>query len=252
MWPPRLKQMRAQIRKIGCIHFDEAGSMDPLFTIRVALKGREEALSDALIVLPEALDLANDYYTPVQPGVKEPNKCSRFGVRGLQDLSREFDVAFVAGLSEKTWCHTYNSAFLIDPELTLPLSRKMNSDITARWYEGSDRDPQCVRYRGLTIACLICKDAQDFKPAPNCQRLHKIVLNFLRREQLNNHPVLCVPARMTLGTPSLEANQWPKNISIIVANIDTQDGHHSGIRAADGGWKPCREELLLECLPCIS
>jgi len=64
---------------------------DPLSEIRIAPKGCGEDYSDALIVLPEALDLKNYYCDKAAPV---------FGISDLEDLAREFSVAFVAGLSD--------------------------------------------------------------------------------------------------------------------------------------------------------
>jgi hypothetical protein len=235
--------MLPQISRVGCIHFDEAGSTDPISTIKAALAHYGEGLSDVLIVLPEALDLGKGYYSENAPSV--------FAVGDLEALSRDLNVAFVAGLKEKRFFgKPFNSAFLIDPERTRLLSRKMHGDNNALWYAPMRRGyVKDIDYRGLTVASLICQDATGFGSAPNSVPLHERILDFLRGGPSGNSPVLCVPARMTTCTPSLEENEWPQDISVVVANVKTIRDRPSGIRAANREWRPCLEGICLERLP---
>jgi hypothetical protein len=225
--------MLRRIRRIGCVHFDEAGSADPLHTIKVALTNYAPDLSDTLIVLPEALDLGDKYLACTRTS---RDAVPVFCARNLQAISREFNLAFVAGLTEKSCFHTYNSAFLIDPHRTVRLSRKMYGDDNAQWYKESYLTPRCISYRGLMLTCQICKDAQDFTPNAT---LHKRALKCLRSEQIQHSPILCVPARMTWAKPSCEATAWPQDVNVVVANIQPSDDWCSGIRLANGDWKPC-------------
>jgi hypothetical protein len=48
------------IRQIGCIHFDGGRIADPISTIKAAVANCGEGLSDALIVLPEALNVGTN------------------------------------------------------------------------------------------------------------------------------------------------------------------------------------------------
>ena len=94
------------IRNIGCISIDFGDEAEPLSTVAGALAGRED-LSDALIVLPEALDLGSNYCSDEAVPV--------FKIAKLEELSREYKVAFVVGLSDSaSAAKPYNSAFLID------------------------------------------------------------------------------------------------------------------------------------------
>ena len=238
--------MLDRIRRIGCIHFDKADSENPIPTIEAALANCRHDVSDTLIVLPEALDLGNGYYSK--------NAVPVFADNVLKRLSRSSNVAFVAGLSENAcFRKPYNSAFLVDPESVRVrrLSRKMNGDPNAQWYEGSSGDAQCLNYRGLTIASLICQDATEFAPnrPGTTSDLHQRVLACLRSGQDKNVPILCVPARMTRYTPSSEAKDWPPDISVVIANVKMKGDDWSGIRVANGDWKPCQEGLCLEELP---
>jgi len=235
--------MLPQICRIGCIHFDKANSADPISTVNAALANAGEDFSDALVVLPEALDLGDKYYCANPPSV--------FAVDGLKSLSRTFRVAFVAGLKEKArFRKPFNSSFLIDPERVCRLSRKMHGDPNAQWYAPARRgDAKCINYRGLTLASLVCKDAQAFVPAPNSCPLHGRVAKAFKERPPKNSPVLCVPARMTTGTPNLEAAAWPFDINVVIANIKTRSDNGSGIRAANGEWEPCAEGTCLLWLP---
>jgi hypothetical protein len=233
------------IRALGCIYFDELSSRNPISTIRALLEKAND-VSNALIVLPEALDLGDGYYS----SQRDYKPAASLFTRGqLKSLARGFGVAFVAGLMEKAGCHAYNSAFLVDPERTCRLSRKMSGDDYAGWYEpNSHCDSRCVTYRGVTLACLICKDAQDYLDGPRSQPHQRRIVECLRTGL--RHRILCVPGRMSLGTPSLEANEWPNDINVVVANIDQSAGARcGGIRLAKAGWRPCSEGICLEPLP---
>ena len=82
--------MHPLIRNIGCICFGFADVADPLLTIRNALRVHED-LSDTLIVLPEALDLADKYHSDTA--------APAFGIGDLKSLANEYKVALVVGLS---------------------------------------------------------------------------------------------------------------------------------------------------------
>jgi hypothetical protein len=235
------------IRNIGCISIGFGDEADPLSTIAGALAGRED-LSDALIVLPEALDLGSNYCSDESVPV--------FKIAKLEKLSRDYKVAFVVGLSDfkstvpRTGRKPHNSAFLIDPE-GMPrqrLSRKMCPDGKAKWYEGfTGGDSKCINYRGLTVASLICEDATEFRSAAEeneRQRLHQQILTCLKNGG-NNCPVLCVPARMGKYYPETTANSWPSDINIVIANVGNPASRGSGVRLANGKWSPCKQGLCL-------
>ena len=229
------------IRRIGCIHFDRPGSANPIPTIKAALANCGD-ISDALIILPEALNLGDGYYDC------QKRRRLVFSDGELQSLARQFNVAFVAGLAEKSPFETYNSAFLIDPERSVLLSRKKHDDPHARWYKGSG-DTQCISYRDLILASLICQDATKFNPSPNTDPLHQRALDCLRSDQIKKSPVLCVPARMMDYDPAGVAKRWPQDVTVVIANINTTVEAWSGIRLASREWKPCLEGLCLEPLP---
>jgi hypothetical protein len=129
--------MLPQICKIGCIHFDKANSADPISTVNAALANAGEDFSDALIVLPEALDLGDGYY--------DVNPVFVLDFDELKSFSRTFRVTFVAGLKEKArFRKPFNSSFLIDPERIHRLSRKMHGDPDAPWYAPAQGAMQTV------------------------------------------------------------------------------------------------------------
>jgi len=234
------------IRRIGCICLDANAVVSPLDAIEQAIAGEE--LTDALIVLPEALDLGDAY---------DRNKATQvFRISDLENVARRCKAAFVAGLSEKSLIpcrRPYNSAFLIDAGNTKPvcLSRKVNPDNKfALWYSAaSDGDTQCINYRGLNLAALICKDAEDYNVTKEglCAALQQRIASCLKNSGRNT-AVLAVPARMKCQ-PNVVAEAWRPEIpeiNVIIANVgNCGSGAASGVLLAGREWEPCRSGLCL-------
>ena len=226
-----------QIRRIGCIHFDLTSIANPISTIRTAMAGSVDDFADALIVLPEAIDLGDKW------GCAKAEETPVFIIDELETLSRELNVAFVVGLncSDKP----FNSAFLIDPQRSSRLSRKIN--------DGSAGDGSgCMDYRGLTVASLICNDAINLKYAPHTDPSHRRVLECFKGAQAGNSTVLCVPDRMTTCSPRVVAETWAerlRDLNVVIANVKVKNDGWSGIRIANGEWKECQEGRCLQPLP---
>lgn len=108
----RRRKCPPALARVGFFHFGSEDQSDPIGSLRASL--REKSPVDSLIVVPEAFNICNGYWMPTR----------RFDfsiAKILSDVSKEYGLAFVAGLIEED--ERYSSAFLIDGDLCRRLSR---------------------------------------------------------------------------------------------------------------------------------
>src|SRR5476651_680317 len=85
------------LRKAGFFHFgNRCDDADPIGSLRasLAVASGQNNLGECLVVTPEAFNIRNDYWIPERRHLDVSIK------KSLGELSREFEVAFVAGLIE--------------------------------------------------------------------------------------------------------------------------------------------------------
>jgi predicted amidohydrolase len=217
------------LRNIGFFHLGDDAS-DPVEALAdcLAEAAKEAALGEALIVIPEAFNLRGGYW-----GKDRVVDSSLAG--SLQRLSSELGVAFVAGLIEESDAQKkgYSSAYLVDGNERLLLSRKAEDDRSGNYRQCRDEWNRPVRHRGIGIGALICMDAADFNSPPI--KRHEAFLGRMKALE-SPESVLCIPARMQTYGSAEVAQAWPDWLHVIVGNAGSSKP--SVIRRTRGNATP--------------
>lgn len=224
------------LQKVGFFHFG-ARHDDPKTALERALedaqKGKDQPSGvdsdpDALIVLPEAFNIAVPYR-----GEGERN-FERTILVDLRHVAKRFNVLFVAGLVIRERCGPripYSAAYLIDgttcpilmcykfvPDGTEAGNKERPENYTVWSTETPDfKNP--ILYQGVNIGALICADAAAPKMGPN-QSYWDRLLTVVKASD-----VICVPAHMDknilgdgkVGSSAALTSVW-KNKLLILAN----------------------------------
>jgi predicted amidohydrolase len=209
----------APIEKIGFFHFGDTDKSDPVGSL-VCEMGQATAPSqdfkNALIVLPEALNILGDYKTRGDP---DPSVLDR-----LKEVSRNLEIVFVVGLIvERRNRRRYSYACLIDGDICRILSCKTDCDWSHNYRPHRVFD-QPVLHRGVCIAALICHDAAERTPAGEFEpktRRHAMLVHRIQARRDGAPLLLCIPARMNALSSEAVAEHWMsqlKNCAVIVAN----------------------------------
>ena len=181
--------------------------------------------TDALIVLPEAFNIAVPYRGE---GVRN---FDRMILTDLRDLSRRFNATFVAGLAIKDRCGPtppHSAAYLIESTRSTLICYKVGDDgmaginYTVRTEQADIENP--IEHRGVHVAALICLDANP------TARLAPLLLPRLQKI-VGDSDVVCVPAHMArdnvansmVGSDAAIALPWSKK-RLVLAN-----SKHNGI-----------------------
>src|SRR5437763_1879840 len=149
------------IDEIGFFHFGK-NTEDPIDSLKSCLlrtmaDSNRKDLAHSLIALPEAFNVRNGYWNATR-------KTDVSIAAQLVGISSELGPAFIVGLLEKmsAECLPFSSAYLIDGNNCVLLSRKMENDGSGIYQPCTANCDQPLCYRGLCLAALICMDA-DFK-----------------------------------------------------------------------------------------
>jgi hypothetical protein len=125
----------------------------------------------------------------------------------------------VVGLVEETNSKEpgWSSAYLIDRGLCAVLTRKGQDDGSGNYRPCTENFDQGLLHRGIWITALICMDAARFSLTN--QRHKAILVEIEARAALTpDHAMLCVPSCMqTYGSRDV-AKDWPKHLTVILAN----------------------------------
>ena len=202
--------MQNPITRIGFYHVDldsEPQGLSRMELLRNMLATAQsryvDGLSLSLIVLPEAFNFVGPYVSP-NPG---NSRWVDLNIESqLRDISREFSVAFVAGLIDAPLAQGANVAKLIDGDLCNTLHVKTKRDDSWAYRVDLPRAAGPLSHRGLLVESLICADAGGG-----------------RRDLADSRSVLCIPARFTpcgVGYDSRAiANHWFQfSPAVVVAN----------------------------------
>jgi predicted amidohydrolase len=202
------------ISKIGFFHFG-ANYADPIGELgaELALAHRDAAISESLIVLPEAFNIRKDY-REILPRC-DTNPAIIFE---LQTLSKQFKVAFVAGLIVDDAHHVvppYSAAYLIDATRSKVVCYKQCSDkMACRNYSPCAEECDLhnpTEYKGVSVGVLICMDA--FTQSEGRERRARLKQVAAK--------IVCVPsnfyqARHNVDVPAM-SRQWPGAL-VVLAN----------------------------------
>lgn len=218
------------LRKIGFFHFGYHHST-PKAALEQALL-EAEGSEGALIVLPEAFNIAVSYRSPGE------RNFDRVILSDLQGLSNRFKTTFVAGLivmeSEGT-TPPQSACYLVGRTCSILMGYKVGEDDTeghnyTRCAGQADlRNP--IEHEGVKVGALICMDANPPAAlAPRVRpRLQRIVAD---------SDVVCVPAHMgsrnfadsTVGSTLAE----PWNTKRLILANSNPDGIASFMTDNDG------------------
>jgi hypothetical protein len=204
--------------KIGFFHSGDTDRSDP---VKSLARGLDKAAStgqdirNSLIVLPEALNMLNDYMTRGDP---DPSV-----VGMLKEISMSRRVVFVTGLIiESKKGQRYSCACLIDGDICKILSCKTDEDGSHNYQPYPGVFDQPTLHRGFCIAALVCHDASERTPDGRCRTWRHGVLACQIEERRHGAPaVLCVPGRMNALSSEAVAEHWCcylKNCAVVVAN----------------------------------
>ena len=209
------------INKVGFFHCgNNNNATSAIKSLSKHLEAAHEHLNDCLIVLPEAFNFWP--YTAqgsLDPSVKD---C-------LKELSRRFNVAFVAGLIESGACGKlgHSCAYLIDGDLCDVLSHKTGMD-GVRYEASPEIRDRTVSHRGIYVAALICMDASNNPRTDwSIERRNEEIKRFnARRGKIvertsGDRAVFCIPSRMGTIDSTEVAKDWSAqlpNSVVILAN----------------------------------
>jgi predicted amidohydrolase len=222
------------LSKIGFFHFG-IGHSDPVGSLRSALVKARAAhdIRDSLIVLPEAINIRKFY--------RDSGPCdfSREIIFELQEVSKDFETTFVAGLiiSSAGAQQPPSSAYLVHHSRYVLMCYKKSDDKSGNYSCCVDNcDINNPLQQGdRSIAAVICMDLQD---TPRCRSL----LTGPSGEHAL-YKLLCIPACMTAdwfncGTLGYQAGkgilgQQASSPIVVLANSDPI-GCKSFITDSDG------------------
>src|SRR5579871_2732897 len=201
------------ICRAGFFHF-VADHAHPLDQLKKSLTDSATNVSEALIVLPEAFNIAADYWRPLNSGISPANTDCGIIPR-LQCICEDFKVSFVAGLivdMSGSPNPPHNSAWLIDSTGASPLSVKLSNDGTGAGPRGradyANNYTPCladcdidngIPYRNLTVGALLCMDAylHDSVYGSACRVRHDSLKAKIAQDiRPKTYRVICVPSRM--------------------------------------------------------
>ena len=180
------------LKALGFFHFRE-NVEDPAGSLRLELErtGTENDISGSLIVLPEAFNLGEPYYSGAPGPAKIPLGQALDQLRGI---ARQWSVTFVAGLLGQQ----YNSAYWLDHKATSELMcHKMVNDRTGHYVPHSgerrcdERNP--FKAEDACVGVLICADALEETSAVRERR--ERLLRYIKRCS-RPYRILCVPGQM--------------------------------------------------------
>lgn len=218
------------LRRTGFFHFDIADQSDPIRSLAQGLETAAKAddLNDCLIVVPEAFNIRNGYWSPDR--VRDPKIAE-----ALPGLANDFKVALVAGLVDEGngGGPGYSTAYLIDRDCRVALTHKMQDDRSGNYKPCTENLGQTVFHRGICIAALLCMDAAEWSPANEQRKAVFAQTDALRLKHAAVPAVLSVPACMqTYGSREV-AMDWPTYLTVVVANASRSQP--SVIRLAGAG-----------------
>jgi predicted amidohydrolase len=179
------------LKKIGFFHFGSDHS-NPKVALECALKEAGDT-EDALIVLPEAFNIAVHYRS------EGKRNFDRTVLSDLMDLSRQFKIAFVAGLViRERYGPTppHSAACFVEGTRSTMMCYKIGPDdmdgvnYTACTGQADLKNP--IEYEGVRIGALVCVDAN---PTASLGR----VLFPRLRTVVSASDVVCVPSHMATG-----------------------------------------------------
>lgn len=170
-----------------------------------------KSISDCLIVLPEAFNIHGGYRDDPRPRPLDSSI-----PEALIRLSKEFRVAFVAGLIEsRRQQQRYNCAYLIDNATWHLLCCKEQSDGTCNYDCCAANCNQPVSHRGLWIAALICLDAGTSEFSERGMQIRAGIA-----ENEPKQAVLCIPAETLSINTEFTAQRWAANFHTLIANCN--------------------------------
>ena len=204
------------LRHCGFFHLDPRHKNDPVDLLEDALRksGQQALFGESLVVLPEALNIAEDYYYRTYVLAKDIEK-------RLITLSTRLGLCFVVGLIRED-ATPYSEAILIDGAFRRQvLSRKTLCD-GSPCYAPFTQSPEddIIFHRNLRIGALICMDAaegDDRDARQEQQTRHAAIVAEFRKYA--EPAILCVPARFGASSPVEVAKTWnQRKVSVVIAN----------------------------------
>ena len=182
------------LNRIGLFHFG-INQNDPLGELQSAMYAAND-ITDSLIVLPEGFNIGKYYWSS--------GDCD-YGsdvVSQLQDLSRRFHVAFVAGLIIKETNGPqppYSSVYLIDGCRSTPVCHKEGDDGSRNYTPDTgngDINNPIQSHENVCIGALICMDAlTDTRVDAHRDERHQMLRREIDRSNCACR-VVCIPGCM--------------------------------------------------------
>jgi hypothetical protein len=208
-----LDEAQPPLAAVGFFHFGK-GYSAPLAALDAELErvsateSAGDSLSNALIVLPEAFNLGRQYYHHEPPSIDSSFR------NDLSKRSLLYGCAFVAGLivdDSPGVVPPYSSAYLVDGEEIILLSRKASKDNTeatsatlgqhaANYTAFPGFYSHVIRHRQVAIAALVCLDGQYEQGSARsvyASELEQLAKSF--GSSSCAHKLLCIPARVGNG-----------------------------------------------------
>lgn len=192
-----------QISHLGFFDGPSEGQIaDPIGSLRCALStvGTGSGIPEgALIVLPEAFNLAEPYWRNDRDvPIRDPRIRPEDALAEIQRFAMDSKIRFVVGLLE----HLHSVAYLVDPERGAQrMCRKTTEDGSGTYVPAlgpDDENPTTLE--DSCIGALICADAL-------CQKRVESLHEQMRKIQPRTR-ILCVPAHMNARPGPFEPDYW--------------------------------------------
>jgi len=259
----RNRRATMMIHRIGFFHF-VAETAHPIDALKKTLTQSAADVSGALIVLPEAFNIADEYWRPLGPRLR-PANTEKAVLFDLQHICKEFGVCFVAGLIMRAPNDPdppHSSAWLIDSSEFWLLSLKHSNDGTGAG-PGGRRDytsnytpcsEDCdasngVCYQNVWIAALLCMDAypKDLTYGEANSRRHDLLRAKLAEcARGGAHAVLCVPSHMQEIVREGIYPYWP-GFYVVLANSCVGGPGSFIAKVSEGQPQGTDDSILVSC-----
>lgn len=198
-------------KRVGFFHFGAKHDYPIDCFYEELIQVPRQELIDALLVLPECIDIKEPYNLSENGAPFDP----RFREQ-IELISKDFQISFVAGMrTEKDPGDILSSAYFVSPRGSIVMCHKRNNDKSGyyRPYDSEDEEENNpVIFNFTAVAAVICMDVQN----KYCYMIREALVKMELTQK-----VVCIPAHMSLDWFCIQniGGHW-NGMTVILANSD--------------------------------